>query len=180
MVTIRDESLNLDTLWKFKFWHWQWKFSFPPSFLIPFLKHFFNRQCWHWFLEDWFDEKCNGMICMISKFLVIYDETGSPVVHINGAVATAPTLVAQAPPDWPLEKALATWKIKIIDQRQQNFWYQNLCNRPKNAFHDEPFLRVAFMLCDKSYRLKQACSLIRQLVVPKYQKLIINGVVQRM
>ena len=141
-----------DTLRKFEtltlyesleFWHWQWKKSFPPSFLIPFLKHFFNRQCWHWFLEDWFDEKCNGMICMISKYLVIYDETGWPVVHINGAVATAPTLVAQAPADWPLEKALATWKINMIDQSHLS--KHNLSNRPRNAFHQWAFPSSCFL-----------------------------------
>ena len=145
-----------------EFWHWQWKLSFPPSFLIPFLKHFFNRQCWHWFLEDWFDEKCNGMICMISKYLVIYDETGSPVVHINGAVATAPTLVAQAPPDWPLEKALATWKINMIDQSQQHFCPNTIsATGQEMPFTNEPFLRVAFYACDKSYRLEEVCNLER-------------------
>ena len=24
-----------------------------PSFLIPIFKHFFSRQCWHWFLWCW-------------------------------------------------------------------------------------------------------------------------------
>ena len=25
-----------------------------PSFFIPFLKHFFSLQCWHWFLGSLF------------------------------------------------------------------------------------------------------------------------------
>ena len=95
----------------------------------------------------------NGMICMISKYLVIYDETGSPVVHINGAVATSPTLVAQTPPDWPLEKALATWKIKNYWSRSAKFL--KLKSDKKRPSQMSLSIELFVMLCDKSCNLER-------------------------
>ena len=87
--------------------------SFSPSFLIPFLKHFFSRQCWHWFLR-W------GKVSIfpsLKYWTVQYFGTSIfgtlPMMLIDRTVATSSALVAQASANRPLEKALATWKEPI-------------------------------------------------------------------
>ena len=69
---------NSGARWKLKTLDIPWKLksvdalaSFSPSFLIPFLKHFFNRQCWHWFLEERCDDVADVHKLRNSSFLKI-------------------------------------------------------------------------------------------------------------